>query len=253
MGNSSYTKATSLKLDDLAPPDDNTDLDASITKHGLLLKLDNEPTYYLNGQGAWINVPGVARDVSYFRRVGNNSWYTMPCTSAGVTTGGTPAKDRIWAVPFIAPRAVTLDRIAVYVRTVVAGGLIRLGIYNDPDDGTLYPSGLLLDAGAQDGSVANIGGALVINQALSAGKLYWLAVITSTATTMAVWEWNNLWLYPILGYDMLNSPFPPQFGWTKAQAYGALPDPFPASAVTWDNTGGTANVPAAIFVRLSVA
>ncbi len=42
-----------IKLDDLATPDDNTDLDASTSEHGLLLKLDNSSTNFLNGQGAW--------------------------------------------------------------------------------------------------------------------------------------------------------------------------------------------------------
>jgi hypothetical protein len=40
-----------LKLDDLSAPDDNTDLDASTSKHGLLRKLDNDVTHFLNGQG----------------------------------------------------------------------------------------------------------------------------------------------------------------------------------------------------------
>ena len=41
------------KLDDLAAPDDNTDLNASTTKHGLLRKLDNNAAHYLDGTGAW--------------------------------------------------------------------------------------------------------------------------------------------------------------------------------------------------------
>lgn len=45
--------ADAVKLDDLAAPDDNTDLNASTTKHGLLRKLDNDATHYLDGQGGW--------------------------------------------------------------------------------------------------------------------------------------------------------------------------------------------------------
>lgn len=45
--------ADSIKLDDLASPDDNTDLNASTSKHGLLKKLDNDATHYLDGQGSW--------------------------------------------------------------------------------------------------------------------------------------------------------------------------------------------------------
>jgi hypothetical protein len=42
-----------IKLDDLATPDDNTDLNAATTRHGLLRKLDNDATHFLDGQGNW--------------------------------------------------------------------------------------------------------------------------------------------------------------------------------------------------------
>lgn len=45
--------ADPIKLDDLAAPDDNTDLNSSTSKHGLLPKLDNIATNFLNGQGSW--------------------------------------------------------------------------------------------------------------------------------------------------------------------------------------------------------
>ena len=48
------------KLDDFATPDDNTDLDSSTTEHGLLRKLDNVATNFLNGQGGWAVPPGQA-------------------------------------------------------------------------------------------------------------------------------------------------------------------------------------------------
>jgi hypothetical protein len=45
-----------IKLDDLAAPDDNTDLDASTAVHGLLKKLDNDTTHFLRGDGAWASL-----------------------------------------------------------------------------------------------------------------------------------------------------------------------------------------------------
>jgi hypothetical protein len=45
-----------LKLDDLATPDDNTDLNATTTYHGLLKKLDNDSAHFMNGQGNWVAV-----------------------------------------------------------------------------------------------------------------------------------------------------------------------------------------------------
>lgn len=47
------TEVKLIKLDDFATPDDNTDLDSSTSEHGLLKKLDNVATNFLNGQGAW--------------------------------------------------------------------------------------------------------------------------------------------------------------------------------------------------------
>lgn len=45
-----------IKLDELATPDDNTNLNASATRHGLLPKLSNVATQFLNGIGNWIAV-----------------------------------------------------------------------------------------------------------------------------------------------------------------------------------------------------
>ena len=45
--------AQAIKLDDLAAPDDNTDLNVSTSKHGLAPKLPNDATKYLDGTGAY--------------------------------------------------------------------------------------------------------------------------------------------------------------------------------------------------------
>jgi hypothetical protein len=47
-----------IKLDDLAAPDDNTDLNASTSKHGLLLKLGGGTSNFLRADGAWAAPPG---------------------------------------------------------------------------------------------------------------------------------------------------------------------------------------------------
>ena len=47
---------TATKLDDFAAPDDNTDLNVSITKHGLCPKAPNLTTQYLRGDASWATV-----------------------------------------------------------------------------------------------------------------------------------------------------------------------------------------------------
>jgi hypothetical protein len=44
---------TATKLDDLAAPDDNTDLNATNARHGLLLKLIDDTTKFLRSDGGW--------------------------------------------------------------------------------------------------------------------------------------------------------------------------------------------------------
>jgi hypothetical protein len=47
-----------VKLDDLAAPDDNTDLNASTAQHGLLPKLSGVGTEFMNGLGNWATPAG---------------------------------------------------------------------------------------------------------------------------------------------------------------------------------------------------
>ncbi len=47
-----------IKLDDLAATEDNTDLDSSTSKHGLLPKLGGGTTNYLRADGTWVAPPG---------------------------------------------------------------------------------------------------------------------------------------------------------------------------------------------------
>lgn len=52
--------ADAVKLDDLAAPDDNTDLDATTSAHGLLPKLGGGTTNFLRADGTWATPPGGA-------------------------------------------------------------------------------------------------------------------------------------------------------------------------------------------------
>jgi hypothetical protein len=49
--------ADPLKLDDLAAPDDNTDLDVSTASHGLTPKAPDDTTKFLRGDGSWAVIP----------------------------------------------------------------------------------------------------------------------------------------------------------------------------------------------------
>ena len=51
-----------IKLDDFATPDDNTDLNSTTSVHGLLKKLDNTATNFMDGTGNWSAPAGGGSD-----------------------------------------------------------------------------------------------------------------------------------------------------------------------------------------------
>ena len=137
-------------------------------------------------------------------------------TNPGVTA------NTLYALPFVAHRAITVDRIAIHVATLAAGASARLGIYQAGTN--LYPGSLLLDAGVV--SVATTGvKAITISQALAAG-LYWLALVSDGAPNVrgVAAAFTPVGVKPTafdIGYC----------GWNVAFTYAALPDPFTAGGV----------------------
>jgi hypothetical protein len=145
----------------------------------------------------------------------------------------------MYAVPFLTPKAITIDQIGVYVSTL-STTTARLGIYND--GGNCYPGTLLLDAGTIDVTATGVK-KIAINQALSANSLYWLVIIC--AATPAIYCIPVAAVINILGTS--NALSTAQYaGLYVAQTYGALPSTFPATP-----TMITAAPIPAISVRLS--
>jgi hypothetical protein len=146
--------------------------------------------------------------------------------------------NRIYAHPFVVPKTITLDRIAVNCTTLGTASNLRLGIYSDSNS---EPGSLVLDAGAVDTTTTGVK-ALTINQQLTAG-LYWLAAVSNNGT--------HAFRVPAIASTVnvfgVASTLPTGVGthFYAAQTYGALPSTFPTP------TEGTSLVYPAVFVRLS--
>jgi hypothetical protein len=245
MGGSVYDRNPTLKLDDCVAPSDITTDNVGTSKHGLLPRLDNDPAHCLNGDGTWMTPPGQVYDMSYPRRAGNDAWYSSPAVAMQLAAALTPTAQTAYAVPFIASKTITIDRIAVWVSTLKAGGTIELGIYNDPDDGTLYPGSVYFDAGFISTAATGLQ-ALTINKQLLVGKLYWLVLVHGILGCVLK-SFEKAAFIPFGGFDLSSASINGFGGWTVAQKFGGLPLTFPV--------GGTINsattVPL-IYVRLSV-
>lgn len=138
--------------------------------------------------------------------------------------GSFPA-NYLYAVPFYLPGAPNnVVKIGIHVTGASAGTNFRLGIYADKGEKMLYPHKLLLDAGAV--SAATTGTKSVeVRQGLPRG-LVWVALLASHAAPTIRRIVDYMWA--VLGYSEAGTAG--YCHYRVAQAYGALPDPYPAGA-----------------------
>jgi hypothetical protein len=158
--------------------------------------------------------------------------FGYPAQGSGTVT---ISANTLYCLAFLASRAITVDRIAVYVQTAgVAGTAARLGIYENGDN--CYPGDLLVDAGTV--AVDSTGNkTITISQSLTKG-IYWLSLVSDGAPTF----YREMLVISPLGVTSADQ-VTIFGGWSVSQTYGSLPDPF--------TTGGTVlQLPPAIRLRL---
>jgi len=128
--------------------------------------------------------------------------------------------DRIFAHPFILPRGMTFDRMAISVTIEDAGKSAVLGLYNE--GANLYPGTLLVKAGEVSvNGVAIV--AATFSQALSKGVVYWLALSSEGGPTVR----NSFAQVPLMGIQTAVFQGRNQV-WRATHVYDSdLPDPFP--------------------------
>lgn len=162
-----------------------------------------------------------AHHMSIYETLLVGKWLTSAPAEATSQTYGLDA-DKIYAYPLPITRALTIDRLGLFVSVAAVGGNARIGIYND--NGSGYPGSLLLDAGAVDISTTGIK-AIIIDQALTKG-LYWLAVICSVEPTV----YKGAMAYSPLGRSTSTLKAIYSHYYKTGVGYGALSDPFVSGA-----------------------
>ena len=126
--------------------------------------------------------------------------------------------------PFVITKNV--DRVGVNITVAAgAGNKLRVGIYED--NGLCYPGALV--PGSEGELAADDVALVAVIVALTLARgLYWVAYLSQSNPAVST---------PNQGIAITGSAAVPavgSFNYLIAQAYGALPDPFPAGAVpTW--------------------
>jgi hypothetical protein len=157
-----------------------------------------------------------ALDYMRYRRAGQ---YHAGINAADMATAAVAA-NALDMLPFYVPVAQTFDRIAINVTTAAAGNA-RLGVF--ADDGTVYPSSLIVDAGEVDTGATGIRW-LSISLSLIPG-LYWLARIHNATPTL-----RSLFHYAMIPLGSTDLGTAMITGYRVTQAYGTLPAVFPTGA-----------------------
>ena len=108
--------------------------------------------------------------------------YVSQAITASALSTIAAAANRLDFFPFIPAKNLTINELAVEVSTLIAGSQGRLGIYSSDSDGN---PGAKLVEGATVIDCATVGlKALVIaDTTLIAGRIYWLAVLSSATQT----------------------------------------------------------------------
>jgi hypothetical protein len=186
---------------------------------------------------------GTEKDLNYYRKIGvtqYESWYTYFGTTSTLSTA-TLVASRLFAFPFIVPKTITLDRIAINVYTAGTGNA-RMGIYRNSESLGLYPDQLVLDSG--EVSIASTGvKSVTINQQLTAG-LYWLVIVSNGVPVVR--GCAILGITPLLGYTSALGAEGAAVGLYVSFTYAALPTTFPSTP-----TKIVALPIPAVFVRVS--
>lgn len=147
-----------------------------------------------------------------------------------VASGFAPAANTLYFMPFYSWGRRTYDRIGIHQDGGTgASRKGRLGIYDSNAFGA--PNALLVDAGEYDASAIGAKD-LTISQELQAYRLYWLAMVTDSATVYRALSTSEGG--PLFS-NRLDSGLTSQSvkRITHAHTYGTLPDP--ASTVTYSD------------------
>ena len=162
-----------------------------------------------------------------FRQKGTDPielWYPAGPLGAGGGLSISTPKDRLYAMPFIAGKGGTLDRIGFWVSTLKAGSHAMCGIYTNKAIGQLYPGAWVISGNSEDTSTTGLK-ATTISQVLTPGVLYWFVFTAGGVTGVYVLRTDVLSGVTFgVQADLVSG----MSGYYVVRVYdGTLPDPFP--------------------------
>jgi hypothetical protein len=176
----------------------------------------------VNGQALSANVT-IPHSLNYFI---SGRYISSDTNQIAVSTVAISA-NTIRAYPIIISRSLTIDEFRIEITTGVASTTARVSIY--ADNGSTYPGAIVSssDVATYDSSVATtVANTPSSNITLTPG-LYWLGINSNGAPTLRAIQPSSMPAVIGRTSSLANTH---GIGYSIAQAYGAMPSTFPASA-----------------------
>jgi hypothetical protein len=190
-------------------------------------------------------------DISSHRHYASGYYQTSHVWGDHFAGAGDPVSnltaDRLYFTPFVAGRDFVADEIGIYVGTTSGSHNCRVGLYAAfADQDVIAPGALLVDAG-----VISLGAAgwqtIGINQSLTSGAMYWLAVVfDSVAVGPTIRQIRPSGMWPF-AWTETGGFAEPVVGWYMSHTYAALP-----SVGSLTPIAPTSATAAAVFLRMDV-
>ena len=189
------------------------------------------------------NIDGYSASIIKRRAV----YYTAGLYMSCVISNASITAESLIALPILAPEwdaNITGLRFSLWSGGG-SGRNVRLGVYRNTGDDTLYPNNLVYDSGDISTLLAGIK-EVTPTVSCVARELLWITFFNSHAQTFASVASNSG--SSILGYESFSAGNAATYGHRVSTTFGALPDPYP----TVGRVAATGNLPA-LFVRFEDA
>ncbi len=159
-------------------------------------------------------------------------YYTAPFTAANAS-GIVPTTGQLRGFPVFIGKGGVLDGMGVDITGSVPATTFRVGIYKMTSDTNVYPNELVGESAAENSTVTAFK-TFAIAATLESNKWYWFVI--NVSATAASFRGGNLvsralGISPTGGNVLYFNN-----GIYVAQAYGAMPDPFPAGGTPFWST-----------------